>query len=163
MELINTLIIFCEGPHDVAFCRLVFKHCFNISPINWKFSQFPTPLNQLFKTSMGNHALQDMSLDMAHSFFLPARTLYSEEKKTLILLFNTGGKTRTDNPKNFLTDFLPLLQEATRFPDGADKAIKTCNYYFYMIEIMNRLLIYLLGVKKSFKVLEMKILLLKIL
>ncbi len=75
MEKINTLLVFCEGPHDVAFCRLVFKFCFEINKISWKFSEYPSPFNQLFKASMEKHAAQDMSLDMAHKFFLPDRTL----------------------------------------------------------------------------------------
>jgi hypothetical protein len=130
MEKINALIIFCEGAHDVAFCRLAFKYHFNINKINWKFSEYPSPLNQLFQTSITKHAAKDMSLDMAHKFFLPDKTLYSKEKKNLILLFNTGGKTKTDNPKKFLGDFIPLLKQAEIFPDSADKIIKSCNYLF---------------------------------
>ncbi|MCP4112705.1 MAG: hypothetical protein GY749_45455 [Desulfobacteraceae bacterium] len=130
MENINALLVFCEGPHDVAFCRLVFKFCFKINKISWKFSEYPSPLNQLFKASMEKHAAQDMSLDMAHKFFLPDRTLYSREKKQLVLLFNTGGKTKTDNPKNFLEDFLPLLKQSKIFPDGADKVVDKCKYLF---------------------------------
>jgi len=43
------------------------------------FSEYPAPFNQLFKTSMENHAAPDMSLDMAHKFFLPDKILYNEE------------------------------------------------------------------------------------
>jgi hypothetical protein len=91
-------------------CRLMFKHCFDMSQMSWKFSEYPAPFNQLFKTSMENHAAQDMSLDMAHKSFLPDKTLYNEERKLLVLLFNTGGKSKTDNPKFFLKDFLPLFE-----------------------------------------------------
>ena len=130
MEQINALLVFCEGPHDVAFCRLMFKHCFDINQISWKFSEYPAPFNQLFKTSMENHAAQDMSLDMAHKFFLPDKTLYNENRKLLVLLFNTGGKTKTDNPKNFLKDFLPLFEERVSFSDDAKTIINECNYLF---------------------------------
>ncbi len=82
MEKINALIIFCEGAHDVTFCRLAFKYHFNINKINWKFSEYPAPLNQLFQNNIKKHAAKDMSLDMAHKFFLPDKTLYSKEKKT---------------------------------------------------------------------------------
>ncbi|RKZ53059.1 MAG: hypothetical protein DRR16_16415 [Candidatus Parabeggiatoa sp. nov. 3] len=123
MENINALLVFCEGPHDVAFCRLMFK-------IDWKFSEYPAPFNQLFKTSMENHAAQDMSLDMAHKFFLPDRTLYNENRKLLVLLFNTGGKSKTDNPKIFLRDFLPLLKQSKVFPGDAKKIVNHCNYLF---------------------------------
>lgn len=130
MENINALLVFCEGPHDVAFCRLMFKYCFNITQISWKFSEYPAPFNQLFKTSMENHAAQDMSLDMAHKFFLPDRTLYDDERKLLVLLFNTGGKSKTENPKNFLKDFLPLFKNREIFSGDAKKIVNNCSYLF---------------------------------
>ncbi|MCP4149784.1 MAG: hypothetical protein GY757_18710 [bacterium] len=130
MERLDTLLVFCEGPHDVAFCRLVFKYCFDIEKIDWKFSEYPAPLDQRFKTSMEKHAAQDMSMDMAHKFFLPDRTLYNNEKKQCVLLFNTGGKTKTDNPKEFLKHFLILLKQVKVFPDKAEKIIDKCRYLF---------------------------------
>lgn len=129
-EKINTLLVFCEGPHDVAFCRLMFKYCFDLSQISWKFSEYPAPFDNLFKTSMENHAAQDMSLDMAHKFFLPDRTLYNEKRKLLVLLFNTGGKSKTENPKNFLKDFLPLFKNREIFPGDAKKIVNNCSYLF---------------------------------
>jgi hypothetical protein len=129
-EKINALLVFCEGPHDVAFCCLMFKYCFEINQISWKFSEYPAPFNHLFKTSMENHAAQDMSLDMAHKFFLPDKTLYNENRKLLVLLFNTGGKSKTDNPKNFLKDFLPLLKQSAVFPGDAKKIVNNCSYLF---------------------------------
>jgi len=63
----------------------MFKHCFDdfvdisSKKCGWKFSEYPAPFNQLFKTSMENHAAPDMSLDMAHKFFLPDKILYNEE------------------------------------------------------------------------------------
>jgi hypothetical protein len=136
MEKINVLLVFCEGPHDVAFCRLIFKYCFdNFVDLSsekrgWKFSEYPAPFNDLFKASMENHAAQDMSLDMAHKFFLPDKTLYNENRKLLVLLFNTGGKTKTDNPKDFLKDFLPLFEDRESFSDDAKTIVNDCNYLF---------------------------------
>ena len=150
MDEVTALIVFCEGPHDVAFCRLVFKYCFGIEKVDWKFSEYPAPLNQLFKTSMEKHAAQDMSLDMAHKFFLPNRTLYSEDSKRLVLLFNTGGKTKVDNPKQFLTDFLPLLDQATVFPDDASKVISETKYLFVYDSDCQSLQIIVQSCKDSF-------------
>jgi hypothetical protein len=130
MEKIDALLVFCEGPHDVAFCRLMFKHCFDMSQMSWKFSEYPAPFNQLFKTSMEKHAAQDMSLDMAHKFFLPDKTLYNEKRKLLVLLFNTGGKSKTDNPKFFLKDFLPLFENREVFSGDAKKIVNDCSYLF---------------------------------
>jgi hypothetical protein len=130
MDGINALLVFCEGPHDVAFCRLMFKYCFDMNQISWKFSEYPAPFNQLFKTSMENHAAQDMSLDMAHKFFLPDRTLYNDDRKLLVLLFNTGGKGKTDNPKKFLKDFLPQFENREVFSGEAKKIVNNCSYLF---------------------------------
>ena len=119
-----------DHTHDVAFCRLMFKYCFDISQISWKFSEYPAPFNDLFKTSMEKHAAKDMSLDMEHKFFLPDKTLYNENRKLLVLLFNTGGKNKTDNPKIFLRNFLPLLEQSKIFRGDAKKIVNNCNYLF---------------------------------
>ncbi len=130
MKDVKALLVFCEGPHDVAFSRLVFKHCFGINKINWKFSQYPAPFNQLFKTSMEKHVHQDLSMDMAHKFFLPDRTLFSKENNLLILLFNTGGKSKRDNPAKFIADFLPLLKTSRIFSKGAERIVSEAKYIF---------------------------------
>lgn len=96
----KALIIFCEGSHDVAFCKLVFRKLLKSEHFEHKFSSFPAPLNDLFKASLEKHLLQDMSLDMAHKFFLPDAVLKlkKESVEWLVLLFNCGGKDRTKKP-----------------------------------------------------------------
>ncbi|MCP4135130.1 MAG: hypothetical protein GY754_29440 [bacterium] len=131
MEEVKALLVFCEGAHDVAFCRLVFKYYYNIKKIDWKFSEYPAPFNQLFKASVEKHSLKDLSLDMAKKFFLPNWTLYSEKNNLVILLFNTGGKEYIDNPKKFLAEFIPLLDQVTVFPDDASKIVHECQYLFF--------------------------------
>jgi len=130
MESVKAVLIFCEGAHDAAFCRFVFRYSFGIDKVEWKFSEYPAPFNQLFRTGMEKHAQKDLSLDMAHKFFLPDRTLYSENNKMLILLFNAGGKSKMDNPANFLSDFLPMLANAKIFPNGAQKVVTDARYIF---------------------------------
>ena len=53
MKATKAFIVFCEGKHDVAFCRLVFKH-FLKATVNKSeyFSKYPSPFNSLFKTNM---------------------------------------------------------------------------------------------------------------
>ncbi len=46
------------------------------------------------------------------------------------MLFNAGGKNKTDNPINFLKDFLPLLKQSEIFPGDADKVTDNCKYLF---------------------------------
>lgn len=130
MEPMKALLVFCEGPHDVAFCRLIYKYYFNIKTVNWKFSEYPSPFNLIFNTSMQNHAAQDMSLDMAHKFFLPDQTLCDKNGTFLVLLFNTGGKQKTENPKLFLADYLALLENAETLSEDADKFVAETKYLF---------------------------------
>jgi hypothetical protein len=138
VEKINALIIFCEGPHDVAFCSLVFKNCFKIEIVKWKFSQYPYPFNQMFPKIMEDHAINTESLDMAHDFFLPDKTFYDKLNNLLILLFNTGGEKKTKkNPIKFLSRLLKftILQDEGSFDSenkesSADKIIDDPKYLF---------------------------------
>ncbi|KEQ15104.1 hypothetical protein [Endozoicomonas numazuensis] len=128
----KVLMVFCEGPHDVAFCRLVFGKLLKTEKFEHRFAEFPAPLNDLFKTSLENHLLQDMSLDMAHKFFLPDSVLRLEQDNIewLVLLFNCGGKDRIDNPKGFLENYLELSEQAAVFPGDAEKVISESRYLF---------------------------------
>lgn len=68
---INASLIFCEGAHDVIFVRKLLKLLMNYQDQNIKFSELPSPFNSLFKKSVEKHAADDLSLNMAHKFFLP--------------------------------------------------------------------------------------------
>ncbi|CAM2069097.1 DUF3226 domain-containing protein [Sulfidibacter corallicola] len=131
---VTGLFIFCEGPHDVAFVRQVLKYCFGVTRAkgaNGKdptFSEFPAPLDKLFKTSMEKHAMGDLSLDMAHKFFLPDRLLRKND--CYILLFNSGGKNKTEIIKGFLKDFLVLHPDAATFASGAGEILGEVHYLF---------------------------------
>ena len=119
VQLLNTkaLMVFCEGPHDVAFCRLVFRKLFRAEKFEHIFAEFPAPLNNLFRASLERHLLQDMSVDMAHKFYLPDSVLklVADNCEWLILLFNCGGKDRIDNPRGFLEDYLELFAQPEHF------------------------------------------------
>jgi len=128
MQKVKALLVFCEGPHDVAFVRLVMKHFFGFERVEWKFSEYPAPFNQLFRTCVEKHAAQDMSLDMTHKFFLPDRVLLKEDQ--VALLFNTGGKTHTNKVKELLTDFLPLFDQAAVFSADSSQVVHEARYLF---------------------------------
>ena len=128
----KALMVFCEGPHDVAFCNLVFGRLLKSTKFENKFADFPAPLNDLFRTSLESHLLQDMSLDMAHKFFLPDSVLRLEQRNIewLVLLFNCGGRDRIENPKGFLENYLTLFEQAPVFPGQAKKIISESRYLF---------------------------------
>jgi hypothetical protein len=124
----EALLVFCEGPHDVAFIQQALKICLNFEKVTWKFSEYPSPFNSLFKTSVKNHAADDLSLDMAHKFFLPDSVWKKDE--VLILVFNTGGKSQTEKVKSLLKSFLTLLEQAKTFPENSASIITQAKYLF---------------------------------
>ncbi len=128
MRDINVLFLFCEGPHDVAFCYLVMKYFFGMKTLKDNFSSYPSPLHKLLPQNLKKHAAGDMSLDMAHKFFLPDRTVVNGDD--YVLLFNMGGKTRTDNPKEFLSSFLPLYNTRKTFSKDAESIVRDVRYLF---------------------------------
>jgi len=134
MAATKALLIFCEGAHDVAFVRQVFKFCFHaelakgVDGKGLKFSEYPAPFNQLFRTSVEEHAAKDLSLDMAKKFFLPDRTLVKDD--WIILLFNAGGAKQISKVKLFLKNFIPLYQEASVFQQDALSTISEAKYLF---------------------------------
>ncbi|MDD5754695.1 MAG: hypothetical protein PHN45_08100 [Methylococcales bacterium] len=128
MRNISSLLIFCEGAHDVAFVQQVLKLCLGFKKVEWKFSEYPTPFDLLFKTSVQNHAAQNLSLDMTHKFFLPDCVFQQEEH--LILVFNTGGSSQTDKVKFLLKEFLPLLANSTIFSYDSTDVVTQAKYLF---------------------------------
>ena len=125
---VKALLAFCEGPHDVAFVRRVLRHCLGFSKVEWRFSEFPSPFNSLFKTGVETHAARDLSLDMAHKFFLPDRVL--ERDDVVALVFNAGGKSKKQSIVDFISTFLPLYEEAATFPDEADAIVTQARFLF---------------------------------
>jgi len=129
MKATRAFIVFCEGKHDVAFCRLVLKHFFKATMNKSEyFSKYPSPFNSLFKANMEKYTARDMSLDMVHKFFLPDWTYVKND--WIILLFDKGGKVNDANLHPFLYDFLTLLENAAHFPQGAESIITDVKYLF---------------------------------
>lgn len=127
---VTALLTFCEGAHDVAFVRRVLRSCLGFRQVNWRFSQFPSPFNSLFKRNVERHAGQDLSLDMAHKFYLPDQVLCCDQH--VALLFNAGGNNRVEKVATFLADYLPLLEQARTFPDDAESIVSTSRCLFLL-------------------------------
>ena len=125
---VSALLVFCEGPHDVAFVRLILKNIFGFKVVNWKFSEFPAPFNQFFSTTLTQHAAEDLNLDMAHKFFLPDSVMQKNDQ--LILLFNSGGSSKVEEVKVLLTNILPLLERAKVFTGGATSIVTESRFLF---------------------------------
>ncbi|SDU50098.1 DUF3226 domain-containing protein [Pseudomonas mandelii] len=125
----KALMIFCEGPHDVAFVKKIMESIFSFQRVAWKFSEYPSPFNQLFKSSVDKHAARDMALDMAHKFFLPDQVF--KRNNDLVLLFNSGGKEQIAKIKELLSDVVPMLNNASVFLQGATEFVSETKYLFF--------------------------------
>ena len=105
----KVLLVFSEGPHDVAFIKLVLELCCNIKHISSaKISDFPAPLNAIFSQLLKNHAMGDLSLDMAHKFMLPNYVFKTDTH--CIMLFNTGGMNKYINVKRIISQIIQTIR-----------------------------------------------------
>lgn len=125
---VNALLVFCEGPHDVAFVRMVVRKLMDFQIIELPFKELPSPFNLLFKQSVLTHAAKDLSLDMAHKFFLPDTVLRKDDQ--LILLFNCGGKTQYERIRTLLSDYLAMFPQAQTFTQNAKEVVDSVRYLF---------------------------------
>lgn len=125
----KALIVFCEGAHDVAFIKKIMESIFSFERVSWKFSEYPSPFNQLFKSSVDKHAARDMALDMAHKFFLPDQVF--KRNNDVVLVFNSGGKEQIAKIKELLSDVVPMLNNAGVFLQDATDYITEAKYLFF--------------------------------
>ncbi len=100
-------LMFCEGPHDAAFVRLLLRQELGFEQQRLKLSELPYPLANVLKTSFQNRATEDLRLDLARRFFLPEFVL--ARASTLVLLFSYGGSNRKDSMQPFLDAVFTLL------------------------------------------------------
>ncbi|KWT92945.1 hypothetical protein [Candidatus Magnetominusculus xianensis] len=128
IKSINALLTFCEGPHDVAYVRMVLRKLLNFKIVKAKFKELPSPFNAIFKKTVQEYVQGDLSLDMAHKFFLPDTIL--QNGNHMILLFNCGGKDNYDKVRTLISDYLEALQDARTFPQGAEDVVDSTRYLF---------------------------------
>ena len=126
---VRALLIFCEGPHDSAFIRMIFEKVMGYSrEQKIHLSAMPSPFDNLFARSVKKHAAGDMSLDMAHAFFLPDVVLRKEDRT--VFIFKTGGKYGERTITRFLSDFLPLYRRRKIYLSEASEAVHSAHYLF---------------------------------
>lgn len=87
------LLLFSEGPHDVAFIKLVLELGLDIRHIEHvRINDFPNPLSKIFMQILKEHFVDDVALEMVHRFSLPNYVFRKDD--SYIMLFNTGGKDK---------------------------------------------------------------------
>lgn len=100
----KAIIIFCEGPHDVAFIQNVFKLKFGlIANEKVKISDIKKPFGPFLNNGLKKHFMGDLSLEMSHKFFLP--NLVYETSSNYILVFNSGGEKNISDIKYLISNF----------------------------------------------------------
>ena len=159
MSDVKALLVFCEGSHDVAFVQKVLILCLEFQKMKWKFSEYPSPLNALFKQTVQDHAAGDLSLDMAHKFFLPDSVLQKSDH--LILLFNSGGSSQTVIVKSLLKQFVYFLESPNEgapnsqiFSDATQSVVKEAKYLFIYDADHNGTTALFEKIKKDFEVID---------
>ncbi len=125
---VKALLVLCEGPHDVAFIKKVLRVNKGYTKVNVKFSKLPAPFNSLFKQTVTSHALKDISLEMAHKFFLPDIILKNEDH--YVFVFNSGGNTAYDKVRSLLEQYITLADDVNTFPSDAEEIVEKSNYLF---------------------------------
>ncbi|MFQ2767187.1 hypothetical protein ACK3ZB_10675 [Aeromonas caviae] len=113
----NVHLMFCEGPHDAAFLKLIIKTMLGFNSVPLKLSDLPYPLNDIFKKSFEVRAAEDFRLDLAKKFFLPEYLLC--HGNSLVLIFNYGGANRQRSMEPFL-DKVFTLRSVTAFSKNAE-------------------------------------------
>ena len=108
-------LLFCEGPHDVAFLNQVLKKQLGFNQKELQISELPYPIGNVLKQGFLNRAAEDLRLDLAKKFFLPDQVL--ARKDVLVLLFNYGGSNRDKSLPPFLAAVFELLN-APAFSEG---------------------------------------------
>lgn len=114
LNALRTRLIFCEGDHDVVLVRFLLKDHLKFTERKWQFDELPSPFNSYFPNRIKSHAAANLELGLVHDFFLPNHVL--EKDNQLVLIFRTGGETRTNALKEFLTDFEEHISASRIFP-----------------------------------------------
>jgi hypothetical protein len=145
---INALLIFCEGSHDLAVLRTIFRQLLNYEVVKAKFFEMPYPMNLLFSQLVRNRPYDDLSLDMVHKFYLPSEIL--RRNNNIVLMFECAGRDRYDTVKTFLTDYLALSSEENVFSNNHTEVIKNNKYLFVFDADENGIEYYSKLVKKEY-------------
>ncbi|MEN4601096.1 DUF3226 domain-containing protein [Pantoea agglomerans] len=128
MKNIKSTLIFCEGPHDVALICLLLSKFFDAQEFRGKFNELPSPYNSMYQKALENHAQLDLSLEMAHKFFLPDRVFIING--TYVSIFNSGGKSRGDKINGFIKNLWVMTENSNTFNVSERGSISSHKYIF---------------------------------
>lgn len=98
----DLIVVFCEGPHDVAFITRILK-CACYKTYNVKIRDYPSPLNEIFEGALKNMEFAELKIDQVSSKLLPRKILKKEEQ--VVLLYALGGNRQFDRAQSLLETF----------------------------------------------------------
>jgi len=126
---INSLLIFCEGPHDVTYVGMVLRKLLGFKKHEVIFSELPYPFGSLFESTVSRHVAQDLSMNMAHKFFLPDSVFKNDDQ--FVFVYNSGGSTQYDKVRELLSDYMPAFSKEAAVFAKADLEVATSLKYLF--------------------------------
>lgn len=103
----KVIAIFCEGQHDVAFISRILKFNGFISNGSLKISEYPSPINNLFKTEIIKSNLQDINIQNARDILIPSSSIRRDDN--FVLLYSLGGDSKKRFRQKLLSEYFELI------------------------------------------------------
>ena len=101
------ILIFCEGPHDVAFISRVLKVIGLNSNDSMKLGDYPPPLNQFLEKEAVKSDVAGLNLSEIRNNLLPSKTFSINE--SLVFLYSLGGDSKKVSRKDLFGKFIALI------------------------------------------------------
>lgn len=130
----HLVVVFCEGPHDVAFIARILK-CACYKTYNEKIRNYPRPLNEIFEGALKNMEFAELKIDQVSSKLLPRKILKKGEQT--VLLYALGGNRQFERAESLLRAFGDINDHTQRMSStdeigtiGALADLKTSYIFF---------------------------------
>ncbi len=117
------LVLFCEGPHDIAFvARLLKTKPLSLKGYGKKINKMPALLSRILSRAVSAFNYEDTNLDNLRPP-LPARIMKKDD--LFVLFYKLDGIDNLEPAKKIVTDFYSLVAnddgDAAMFTDGNKK------------------------------------------
>lgn len=129
MATINIVIVFCEGPHDVAFLSKILKSNGYSANDNSKIGEYPVPYNQLLENEVKKSDIKGLNIQEYRSVMLPSATLKFGVNE--LFLYAVGGDTRKDKRQKLLSDINAFIPKSDGEFEILPKQTKLSALYFF--------------------------------
>lgn len=118
----NIIFIITEGDHDCAFIYRILKANGMSTYHNIPIKNYPSPLNELFKSGVGSTPIEDLGIENTKSPFLPNRVMKKDD--AIVAIYAMTGDGQKEKRKNLikkLDDFRIADPDAIQAIDNETK------------------------------------------